>query len=191
MLALIRRILLGGSVATAMLALFVSQWTPPAAPRISTIHQGRNNTVLILANSELGLSNVFVATAYALLERHPGVEVHFASFPAQGRRLERISELARRKNPSARNIVFHELPELSFLTIMGGSGRTLTSIIHPPGRAGVDTICRDMSFYVSPWSGEDHITLLHEFTSRYFSDYLLNSLSYCKTSISMHSRNYR
>ncbi|KAI3321746.1 glycosyltransferase family 1 protein [Xylariaceae sp. AK1471] len=153
-----RRLLLGSSMTIAVLALLVSQWAPPSALRISTIHQGRNNTVLFLTNSELGLSNVLVATADALLQQHPQVQVHFASFPLMGPRLGWISE----KRRSARSIVFHELPDLSFLTAMGKVGLTLTDIIHPPGLAGVSTICRDMPFYVSPWSGEDHITLFQE-----------------------------
>uniref|UniRef100_A0A8H7K1P1 UDP-glucoronosyl and UDP-glucosyl transferase family protein n=1 Tax=Bionectria ochroleuca TaxID=29856 RepID=A0A8H7K1P1_BIOOC len=38
--------------------------------------------VLMLVNSELGQANVFIATAHALLQEDPGVDIHFASFPA-------------------------------------------------------------------------------------------------------------
>ncbi|RYP66536.1 hypothetical protein DL770_008778 [Monosporascus sp. CRB-9-2] len=80
-------------------------------------------------------------------------------------RLKRISLHGRRKTPSARNVVFHELPgHLSFINAMAMTGRTLTSIMHPPGPAGISTACKDMSFYVSPWSGEDHVTLYEELT---------------------------
>ncbi|KAI1861171.1 hypothetical protein JX265_009790 [Neoarthrinium moseri] len=32
---------------------------------------------------------------------------------------------------------------------------------HPPGLGGIDQICRDIQFYISPWSGEDHYVLYH------------------------------
>jgi hypothetical protein len=38
--------------------------------------------VLMLVNAELGQANVFIATAHALLQENPGVDIHFASFPA-------------------------------------------------------------------------------------------------------------
>ncbi|KAK5627440.1 hypothetical protein RRF57_003155 [Xylaria bambusicola] len=108
---MVRGLIFAGSVTIAVLALLVSQWTPPSAPRLENIRQGRNNTVLFLSCNEHGLSNVHVATAYALLERHPEVEVHYASFPPMGRKLGRVSDRARQINPSARSIVYHELPE--------------------------------------------------------------------------------
>ncbi|KAH8162100.1 hypothetical protein CIB48_g6159 [Xylaria polymorpha] len=148
----------------AVLAWMASQWTPPTAPRIAAIRPGRNNTVLFLTNSEFGLANVLVATAYALLTRYPEVEVHYASFPSMARTLERISEQARQKQPSARSIVYHKLPDLSFLDIVAMQGRETTSVLHPPGHAGVKTIIRDMPYYTSPWSGEDHMRLFHKFT---------------------------
>ncbi|KAI8951441.1 hypothetical protein F4801DRAFT_589656 [Xylaria longipes] len=160
---MLRGLFFAGAVTVAVLALIASQWTPPTAPLITDIRQGRNNTVLFLTNSEHGLANVLVATAYTLLERHPEVQVHYASFPSMARKLERISERARQKQPSARGIVYHELPDLSFISIMVGQGREPTSVLHPPGHAGVKTIIRDMPFYTSPWSGEDHMRLFHRF----------------------------
>ncbi|RYP71923.1 hypothetical protein DL771_004526 [Monosporascus sp. 5C6A] len=56
-------------------------------------------------------------------------------------RLKRISLHGRRKTPSARDVVFHELPgHLTFLNAMAASGRTSTSIMHPPGLAGFSVI---------------------------------------------------
>ncbi|KAI1105960.1 hypothetical protein F4804DRAFT_303022 [Jackrogersella minutella] len=156
---MLRRLLLGSSVLIAALALFLSQWPMSSTPYIpSTI--GRNNTVLFIANFEFGLSNVHLATVHALLERYPDIHVHFASFAPMASRLERISEHGRQKTPSAQEVVFHALPaELSFATAMGLAGRTPASIIHRPGRVGIDTVCKDMSFLVSPWSGEVHMAI--------------------------------
>ncbi|KAI0914220.1 hypothetical protein F4823DRAFT_573654 [Ustulina deusta] len=159
-----RRLFFGGSVTIALLALIVSQWAPPSAPRIEALRQGRNNTVLFLTNDEHGLSNVFVATAYTLLERHPEVEVHYASFPSIARKLERVSERARQIRPSARSIVYHKLPNPSFLASVVETGLRPDTIIHPPGLAGLDTILRSMPLLTSPWSGEDHMTLFQKIT---------------------------
>ncbi|KAI0546300.1 hypothetical protein F4679DRAFT_557975 [Xylaria curta] len=162
---MLRGLFLTGAAIVAVLALIASQWTPPTAPRITAIRQGRNNTVLFLTNSEHGIANVLVATAYTLLERHPEVEVHYASFPSMARKLERISERAREKRPSARRIVYHELPDLSLMAIAMRHGGEATSALplHPPGHAGVKTIIRNMPSYISPWSGEEHMRLFHKF----------------------------
>ncbi|KAI1185228.1 hypothetical protein F5B17DRAFT_432780 [Nemania serpens] len=159
-----RRVFIGGAVAIAVLALLASQLTPPSVPRIVTFRQGRNNTVLFLTNCEHGLSNVFVATAYTLLERHPEVEVHYASFPSIAPKLKRISERARQKQPSTRGVIYHEAPDINFLVAMLKSSRAPRNVVHPPGRAGLDWITQDMPLYTSPWSGEDHMTLFHKFS---------------------------
>ncbi|KAJ2989437.1 hypothetical protein NUW58_g3464 [Xylaria curta] len=159
-----RRLFLGGAVSIAVLALIVSQWTPPPAPRFTATRQGRNNTVLFLTSSEHGLSNVLVATAYTLLERHPEVEIHYASFPSMAPKLEQISERARQNQPSARRIVYHELPDLSMVTVVMRDGKAPASLIHPPGYLGMRRLIQGLPYMNSPWPGEDHITLVQKFT---------------------------
>ncbi|GAP91408.1 putative 2-hydroxyacylsphingosine 1-beta-galactosyltransferase [Rosellinia necatrix] len=162
---MLRGLFLAGAALIAGLALLSSWWTTlTSAPPIAEIRQGRNNTVLFLTNTEHGLSNVFVATAYTLLERHPGVEVHYASFPQLARKLERVSEQARRTQPAAGRVIFHEVvPDLSFLSIMAQAGSTPVNVIHPPGLAGVDTVLQLMPLFTSLWSGEDHMILYERF----------------------------
>ncbi|KAI4864930.1 hypothetical protein F4820DRAFT_470071 [Hypoxylon rubiginosum] len=130
-----------------------SQVTPPII--------GRANVVLFLVNSEAGLSNVLVATAKSLLEEHPAVEIHFASFAPLAPQLERISSYIHTKDPSnpAQDVVFHQLPDLSWTRAIKLSGRTMSNMAHPPGLDGISQICKDIQFYVSPWSGEDHYVL--------------------------------
>ncbi|KAI0433091.1 hypothetical protein F5Y09DRAFT_300247 [Xylaria sp. FL1042] len=159
-----RRLFLSGSVTIAVLALLASQWTPPSAPRIEHIRQGRNNTVLFVTNEEHGLSNVLVATAYTLLERHPEVEVHYASFPSMAQRLDRVSKRVRQLRPSARSVVFHELAGLSFMATLATTGLGPEDVLHPPGRAGFDKVLWYMTFLTSPWPGEEHMTLFQEVT---------------------------
>ncbi|KAI1857010.1 uncharacterized protein JN550_013503 [Neoarthrinium moseri] len=122
---------------------------------------GRANVTLFLVNSEAGLSNVFAATAQALLEQHPTVTVHFASFSPIAPQLERISSYSRTQSLShpAPGIIFHELPDLTLTRAIHLSGRTMSNMAHPPGLGGIDQICRDIQFYISPWSGEDHYVL--------------------------------
>ena len=157
---MLKGLFLVSSVTIAILALLVSQWTPPSAPRIENISQGRNNTVLFLTNSEHGLSNVHVATAYALLERHPEVQVHYASFPSMGRKLERVSRRAQQINPSARSIMYHELPkDLGLIPTTIKAGETPVDLIHPPGLAGVKTVTQYNPWITSVWPGEEHMIL--------------------------------
>jgi hypothetical protein len=161
-----RTVLTGGSLLIGLLAFLLVQWSTPSAPNISQLRTGRNNTVLFLTNAEHGLSNVFVASAYALLECHPEVQVHYASFKQMAPRIERVSNYGLRKTPSAGQIVFHQLPDPSFLTTMVNSGRTLADAVHPPGFASASVVSRDMTFYVSPWSGEDHFAIYSQATGK-------------------------
>ncbi|KAJ8128370.1 hypothetical protein O1611_g5264 [Lasiodiplodia mahajangana] len=154
-----RRLMTSSALLVVVLAFLLDRWVALLTPNIPQLAIGRNNSVLFLTNSEHGLSNVFVATAYALLDLYPEIEVHYASFEQMAARIERVSNYAVRKTPSTENIIFHELPGPSFLANMVKFGKTLTDAVHPPGVAGATVVSRDMSFYVSPWSGEDHIRI--------------------------------
>ena len=81
-----------------------TQHDEPRPPYI----QGRNKTALFLANEEHGLGNVFIATAFAMLENHPDIEVHYASWDSARQRVHRAASFARDTNPAAKNIVFHD-----------------------------------------------------------------------------------
>ncbi|KAI2465912.1 hypothetical protein F4781DRAFT_445583 [Annulohypoxylon bovei var. microspora] len=162
---MLKRLLFGGSLLVAAVALFLSQWTikPPTQYTPSVL--GRNNTVLFIVNFEFGLSNVHLATAHALLERHPEVHIHFASFPLTAPRVERISKHGRSMTPSAPEIVFHELPgQHMFARAMAAAGKTISNMLHPPGRASIDKVGKDLAFYVAPWSGEAHFALYQQLT---------------------------
>ncbi|KAI1096537.1 hypothetical protein F5B19DRAFT_150660 [Rostrohypoxylon terebratum] len=159
---MLKRLLLGSSLLIAIVSLWLSQWTARPATQYTPSVVGRNNTVLFIVNSEFGLSNVHLATAQGLLERHPEVEIHVASFAPTYPRIERISKHGRKTNSSSKDIIFHELPaQHLFARAMAMAGRTATSIIHPPGRAHIDQIGKDLAFYVAPWSGEAHLELYH------------------------------
>ncbi|OTB02617.1 glycosyltransferase family 1 protein [Hypoxylon sp. CI-4A] len=156
------RIVLGSSVLIAALG-FLLQWLlPPWAPATPFV-PGRNNTVLFISNTEFGLSNIFVSTVYALLERHPDVQVHYASYAEMAPRLERVAKHVRQTNPSARDAILHRFPDrLTFIDAMITGGRTVDVIRSPPGLAGIDNLCRDMPFYTAPWTADKHIALYQE-----------------------------
>lgn len=140
----------------ASLACFLSgEDTVQHAPYV----QGQNGTVLFLSNSEHGLCNVHMATASALLEIYPDMNVHYASFPSVREKLETISTFARLKTPATSNIIFHELKGLTFGQAILKEGR---SFISAPGRAGIASLAEHMQLWISPWTAEDHIGLFEE-----------------------------
>ncbi|CAG9952327.1 unnamed protein product [Clonostachys rosea f. rosea IK726] len=160
------RIVLIGAVLIASLAYFLS--SGEAAPRVPYI-QGRNKTVLVLANKEHGLSNVHLSTTYALLEGFPDLEVHYATFPGVRSKVDKISKFARAQTPAARDVVYHDLkgaslaeacemekelryPGMDFQDTMMG----------PPGAAGIANLAKDIQWWISPWNAEDHMTVYEE-----------------------------
>ncbi|KAM5349592.1 hypothetical protein ACJ41O_006097 [Fusarium nematophilum] len=151
--------LLVGTVLVAALALFLSQNEPPQRPPYV---RGRNKTALFVVNAEPGLSNVHVATASALMEGYPDIQVHFASFPRIKSSLARASAFARKKVPEARDIIFHELRGPSYADSVIMVGKELANIAHPPGAAGIGHLCKDMQIWLSPWSTEDHLDIYEQ-----------------------------
>lgn len=150
------RILLFTALLIMPLAYFLShQASTQHAPYV----QGRNKTVLFLTNSEHGLSNVHLATASAILENYPDIEVHFASFPTIEQKLERITSFAKIKSPHAKTIVFHNLTGLTFVQAIAREGR---SFISPPGWRGIGTLAKHIQLWISPWTFEDHVHLYKE-----------------------------
>ncbi|KAI0446503.1 hypothetical protein F4803DRAFT_567884 [Xylaria telfairii] len=131
--------------------------------------QGKNETVLFFINAEYGLSNVHLATASALLEKHPGIDVHIASFPRVAPKIARVTSLARRKVKSAKDIHFHELPGPEYAEAlsdrMGGLGRkSIRHLIHAPGIRGIDQVMRSVMPAMSPWDGREHLQLFEKAT---------------------------
>ena len=153
--------LLAGSVFFATLALYLSFKVPHAPLQVPAVI-GRNNTALFLTNSESGLSNVHLATTQALLERYPHVHVHFASFTPVGPKLQRISSYGRKRTAAAKDIVFHELDGLSLGPTAKAAGQTMSKTIHPPGLAGIDTLCNELQLYLSPWNAEEHLAMYEQ-----------------------------
>ncbi|KAF5719546.1 2-hydroxyacylsphingosine 1-beta-galactosyltransferase [Fusarium mundagurra] len=153
------RILLFTTLLVVPLAYFLSHQTSPEhAPYV----QGRNKTVLFLTNSEPGLSNVHLATVWAILENYPDIEVHFASFPPIEKKLERVSSFAKINSPHAKSITFHGLTGPTFVQAIAREGR---SFISPLGWRGIATLAEHIQLWISPWTFEDHVHLYKELGS--------------------------
>ncbi|KAI0512956.1 hypothetical protein F5B22DRAFT_612813 [Xylaria bambusicola] len=125
---------------------------------------GRNGTVLFIINTEYGLSNVHLATTSALLEKHPGIEVHVASFPQSASKVAKLSALAQKRYKVDRGVQFHELPGRYYAQAlsnqMGGvGGKSVQHLLHPPGIKGIEEIMRVIRPAISPWDGTDHIEI--------------------------------
>ena len=130
---------------------------------------GRNNTALFLVAEHHGLSNVHLATAQSLLEHYPEIEVQFASFPKLARKFPRLSALAQKKQPAAKDIVFHRLTGgQSYVdAVTAGSlgdydEDGLSNVIAAPGLPGIKKLAADLQHVVSPWVKEEHLALHNE-----------------------------
>jgi Fe-S-cluster formation regulator IscX/YfhJ len=153
---MITRIIILGALLALSVSYFLSGTNPPADhPYI----QGRNKTVLVISNSEHGLANVHLATASALLENYPDIDIHYASFSSIRKRLEKISSFARARTPVARDIVFHEIEGVTFAEAIMEEGR---NFILPPASAGMSSFADDFQLWISPWSAGDHMNIFHE-----------------------------
>lgn len=135
----------------------VEEYVPPV--------QGRNNTALFIVLSHHGLSNVHLATADALLERHPDIKLEFAAFSDLRGKVDRISSWGERRNTSAKPIGFHPIPGLHYddaMTVRLGKNTGVVdveSIVTPRGLAGIVKLTRDFAFYMAPWPAEEHLKI--------------------------------
>lgn len=117
---------------------------------------GRNGTVLFLTDSAHGLANVHLATGFALLQHHPHLDVHYASFPLLEPSVARVSAAARKKTPRAKPIAWHALPGPDYVSALWRHWRDSEGIVGAPGWAGVGKIVHDMSVSMAPWEADEY-----------------------------------
>lgn len=152
------------AASVVLVAIFLAQASSSTKAEYVAPVRGKNETVLFFANAEYGLSNVHLATASALLERHPEIDVHIASFPRVASKIAKVASLARRKVKTAKDIHFHELPGPEYAQAlsdrMGGLGRkSIRHMVHAPGIKGIDQVMRSVMPAMSPWDGREHVRL--------------------------------
>lgn len=143
-------------------AIFLSK-SQSADPSDNLYNQveGRNNTVLFFVNSNHGYSNVHLATAYALLEKHPTVKLHFATFEKMRSRVKRVEMAGAGVSPGAQPISFHLLPADEYITALAARGvhSTAENMIVPPGLAGSRYLDKSLRWIFAPWTAEDHLAI--------------------------------
>lgn len=120
---------------------------------------GRNNTVLFLADSASGLSNIHIAASYGLQEHAPHIELHYASFAKRQKDISRVSSMAMRKFSAANPISWHELPSPDYLAAVYRHIGNISGMIFPPGLKGAERLAKGMSFHLDPWQRDDYVRL--------------------------------
>lgn len=156
------RILLVGALLVASLAYFFAGAGSDASPEPINWIQGKNKTVLFLANKEHGLSNAHVATAFSLLENYPDIDVHFASFDGMEKKLARISSFAQKKTPEAKPITYHVIKGTPFAEACYFEGRGIETLMHPPRLAGLGVFLQTLTHFVAPWDAESYFEIYQD-----------------------------
>ncbi|KAL7797380.1 glycosyltransferase family 1 protein [Trichoderma ceciliae] len=150
---MLRRVQTALAILGALIAIFL-------ANRLAQEHEplinGRNNTVLVLTDNHHGLCNAHLAAVSALIESHPSVEVHYASFPSLASKLERIVENAKAKNPQAK-VHWHQLDGPSIVDELGRQKGGASGIRTPPGLHGLWAFADTLTFFLAAWSKEAHL----------------------------------
>ncbi|KAI1335398.1 hypothetical protein F5Y15DRAFT_428249 [Xylariaceae sp. FL0016] len=153
----------GVAVIACLLGVLMTPRSAQSEPPYIEPKQGRNETSLFLMNAEYGLSNVHLATMQAMLERHPNIKIHAASFPRSADKVARVFTESRTKSPIAQGITFHELHGPEFMQAMSkwlsGDEKSVQHIMAPPGLKGIDHMMKTIEAAISPWAAEDHVKL--------------------------------
>lgn len=120
--------------------------------------QGKNNTALFIVLTHHGLSNVHFATADALLERHPDVQLEFVSYPALEKKVRRISNWGREKNALAKPVGFHALPGHTYEAALEEyhGMKSLEDATCAPGLAGLSEFTKMFAACISPWPADEY-----------------------------------
>ena len=157
-----RQAFIGVAALAAILAGLIAFWST-AAEKHPVVY-GRNNTVLFITDNHHGLSNVHVATSFALLENHPDIEIHYASFPKLRTKIERVSKAGQARNAAAKPIQWHTLPGLNYVDAVMRTLYHRTSatgdMTTNPGVRGIEKLVTIMDTAVAPWTPEEHYDLL-------------------------------
>lgn len=111
-----------------------------------------NNKVLLISNAERGQANVFIATSQSLLKHHPGIDIHFASFP----------ELPAAVGAVSSSITFHPLNGSSYLDSLIREGFRIADLPHPPGAFGAVRALSSAPTLFVPWNGPEYVTVFND-----------------------------
>jgi hypothetical protein len=138
------------SIVLGIVAISIALLRPKPQPSARMIEPGCNNSVLFISNSEHGNSNVFLATAQALLIEHSEIDVHFATFKKRASDIVSVNKFTALNSPGAGSVTFHEITSApSYIEALFTQNFTAGNAIHPPGLRGSAKFCNDMAAYLS------------------------------------------
>ncbi|KAH8658089.1 UDP-glucoronosyl and UDP-glucosyl transferase family protein [Xylariales sp. PMI_506] len=144
-------------------AILLGRFLVKGPAELAPLVRGKNGkAVVFFTLAESGQLNVQLATAQALVEEHPDVEVHFASFSLVRDKIERVSSFARKRNPAVREFVYHEMPgpdRISSLWRGMNCTGTLECLGHPPGAAGAELLALQLELALWSWTGDEHLAI--------------------------------
>ena len=165
---MLTRLIIVLAIAIASAAVFFNRGTPTPPPTFSYT-TGKNNTALFIVSEHHGCSNVHLATAQGLLELHPDIQLHFASFPKLGKKFPRLGDLAKKREKKAKEIIFHPLTSAkSYTDACLGDGNQRydedgnLNMVCPPGVEGIKKLSQNMQNFLAPWTAEEHFALYQE-----------------------------
>jgi hypothetical protein len=125
--------------------------------------QGKNNTALFFVNSNYGFSNSHLATAHALLEKYPGVKLHFATFDKLEPKLRRVEAHARATTPSAQAVSVHLLRGSDYMEAVEASGFIgEDNMSFKAGLEGHRHFTDNIRWVMAPWEDEEHVDIYHQ-----------------------------
>ncbi|KFY25088.1 hypothetical protein V491_01899 [Pseudogymnoascus sp. VKM F-3775] len=133
---------------------FLFSWFRTEDDRV--LIQGKNNTVLFVTNEHPGFYNVHISAVYSLLEKHPQIEIHYASFPKVEKRVQQISSLAAKRGSTAKDVAFYPLTGLGYVDTVEKFLGNQTFTTHRPGLSAGDHFAKYMGTYIAPWSAEEY-----------------------------------
>jgi hypothetical protein len=105
---------------------------------------------MFITSDMSGLSNIHVATSFTLMEEHPEVQIHYATFPKLQKVLERTSASAKAANPAAKPIKFHKIGGRPFMEAF--MDRVENNLTELPGVWGMQKKLTDLSRAMFPYS---------------------------------------
>ncbi len=124
-----------------------------------TISSNPKKTILLLSCSEHGQANVFLATAYELIHRHPNLSLHYGSWSDLKSSVDATSAYAVRTAPhqGAKPITFHPLSGPTQLNAMVRHSNIGNFIARPPRRDNTRVLVETLIAPLVSWDGPEYV----------------------------------
>lgn len=146
------------AVAAALMAAYLSPTIFADKPFPKQVF-GRKNVILMAVNSENGLSNVHMATAFSLAKDDASVEIHIASFDKLRPEVERVSAAA-----GGKPFTFHSFNTSSQAIVFDRNFGSEEALISAPGLQSVRRFTSNVEKFFIPWAVDEYFTIFSKTT---------------------------